>query len=563
MSDDLELARARMAMAKAKKRKAGATETAMGAAAEALTPEVSPQGKVGAALRGYAKGGTMGFADEAQGLQGAIINAVSRFGEPLLRTGPGRALARRMLGDAGGQLPDAAVDAIVAQAAKASRQDITGGDTAAEGYAATRDAARAEDDAAKEANPASFYTGMVGGTLLTGAKVPGLQAAKAKPFATVAQRAGAHALAGLKGGALAGAGFSEADSAGGVALDTAAGAGMGGAIGGVLGPTMEVAPRVLGPMLRRQAVGHATKAVAPTAGLTDHLRKAGMTPDEAGEAALRLGILRPLGTAKGALERLEGVREATGRAIGQTAESADELVTQGVARAPNLTRVEAVMRNRLKDAAQTGAQRQLEPAIAERLGEAVTLQGQGAAGTNTYANLWRLKSQLQRALKPQEMSKLGDELYREGVGGITKATYGELEGALGPEAIAELRANAARYGDAANLRGLLEKAVSRQGQRANIGLLDFQAGEQLGGALSQTLGPAAKPIMSGASALVRGRVNSTLATGLNAASRAVPGLRSMAPAAVSGGVRVGTGQAMDLNEEDERARAGFVTGNGG
>lgn len=62
---------------------------------------------------------------------------------------------------------------------------------------------------------------------------------------------------------------------------------------------------------------------------------------------------------------------------------------------------------------------------------------------------------------------------------------------------------------------------------------------------------------------MRGRVNSTLATGLNAASRAVPGLRSMAPAAVSGGVRVGTGQAMDLNEEDERARAGFVTGNGG
>lgn len=563
MSDDLELARARMAMAKAKKAKAGATETALGAAAEALTPDVSPQGKAGAAMRGYAQGGTMGFADEAQGLQGSFINAVSRFGEPLLRTGPGRALARRMLGDAGGRLPDEAVDALVAQAAKATRQEVTGGDTAAEGYEATRDAARADDDAAKEARPASFYTGMVGGTLLTGAKVPGLQAAKAKPFATVAQRAGAHALAGLKGGALAGAGFSEAGSPEGVALDTAAGAGMGGAIGGVLGPAMEVAPRVLGPLLRRQAVAQATKAVAPTAGLTDHLRKAGMTPDEAGEAALRLGILRPMGTAKGALERLEGVREATGRAIGQTAEAADELVTQGVARSPNLTRVEAVMRNRLKDAAQTGAQRQLEPAIAERLGEAVTLQGQGAAGTNTYANLWRLKSQLQRALKPQEMSRLGDELYREGVGGITKATYGELEGALGPEAIAELRANAARYGDAANLRGLLEKAVSRQGQRANIGLLDFQAGEQLGGALSQTLGPAAKPLMSGASALVRGRVNSTLATGLNAASRATPALRSMAPAAVSGGARGVVGQSMGLNEEDERARAGFVAGNGG
>src|SRR5690606_36518765 len=88
-----------------------------------------------------------------------------------------------------------------------------------ENYARGRDAKRAMQHAAQEANPNTFLAGEVGGGIAT-SMIPGLNVAKGANFAARAGQAAA------MGGAT-GLGMSEEDNIGGLAKDAAIGAGLG------------------------------------------------------------------------------------------------------------------------------------------------------------------------------------------------------------------------------------------------------------------------------------------------------------------------------------------------
>jgi len=148
-------------------------------------PAQAPVGAGTAALRGAAQGATMGFGDEAQG-------AVQAIG--------GRILPESM----GGFGPEHHA-------------------TVAQDYSLNRNTARAENDAARQQHPVAYTAGDVAGSiapsLLTGAAT-----------GTLSAGSGARLLATLAGqGALQGAGYSDANTARGLAGDSA--------LGGVMGAT--------------------------------------------------------------------------------------------------------------------------------------------------------------------------------------------------------------------------------------------------------------------------------------------------------------------------------------
>lgn len=96
-----------------------------------------------------------------------------------------------------------------------------------EAYERHRDEYRQTLDESREDSPWAMGIGEVGGGFLTG----GVGGARALGATGLRQLAGVGAAA----GGVAGAGFSEADTAGGVAIDTAIGAGAGGVLGPVVG----------------------------------------------------------------------------------------------------------------------------------------------------------------------------------------------------------------------------------------------------------------------------------------------------------------------------------------
>ncbi|CAB4200140.1 hypothetical protein UFOVP1351_26 [uncultured Caudovirales phage] len=106
--------------------------------------------------------------------------------------------------------------------------EITGGLEAAftdKTYEQARDESRAAYEKAQEANPMAYLAGDVGGSLAT-SLVPGLGVAKGA--STMARIGKAAALGGA-----AGLGYSDADTAAGLAGDTATGAALGGAFQGI------------------------------------------------------------------------------------------------------------------------------------------------------------------------------------------------------------------------------------------------------------------------------------------------------------------------------------------
>ena len=153
-------------------------------------PQSTP-GYAESLLRGGAQGLSLGFADEIAGAGGAALDALKGSDSGLVAN-----------------------------------------------YIKNRDAYRAEDDAAKKANPKTFLGGQIGGGLATAA-IPGLNIGAAETL-------GGRALGAAGLGAAAALGNSKADltqgDIAGAAKDTA----IGGALGGVMQPAIEkvVAPAI-------------------------------------------------------------------------------------------------------------------------------------------------------------------------------------------------------------------------------------------------------------------------------------------------------------------------------
>lgn len=537
----------------------------------------------GAALRGAGQGLSLGFADELSGLVGGGVGALSRAGVALLKTPLGRQAIRARLGAKANGLPDAAIDAITDSAADQSAFEVLGTKPRAQGgkglegatYSASRDAARSDNDEAERANPGTYGAAeFVGGIA---APVPGPGAAK--PLQTIGNRMLQLAKYGAKVGALSSLGSSQADltegDVGNAAVDAALGAGTGAAGAAIIGTGMDVGPARLakltglakyadkpfiGPFIPEKTLAakardfgldKLVKSVVPAAGLSNRLRNklglAGNSATDDGMRAFAEGIergnfVRFGENASKSLQRVEDTLRGEGAGIGSYLDKADELAAQGIAKPASRDAQQMAVDRAMSRALDTPAAVKQGVPVWKDLVGLVGNDKQSIPGPATYRELWKNKSQLQKALKPNDTSELADDLYRKGVKGYTQGVYGQLESALGPDAIDGLRESADRYGVAAKVEDLLREKSSRQAQNASISLSDLQKAQLAQGAFKDIpmAGPAAALIAS----VLRPRVDPSLATGALALSR---GLQRGSGAATGPTIRA-------LLEEQQRER---------
>lgn len=563
MSDrKLKLAKAKLALARARgEAPAGpppepSLEDRVGAAFEPTT-------KLGTATRGLLQGASMEFGDEIAGASAAATGLVNRFGAALLQTPPGRALMRRVLGDSSGVMSDEMVDAVTAQAAKATREEYLGGDTAAEAYASNRDAARAENEAAIKANPKLSLASRIAGGALTSTAGP-LAVSKYKPgISTFAGRAQEYAQQGAKLGALTGLGTSTNDDLPGALADMSRGAQQGAVIGGVAGPTVEGLAVRMPAWLRQAAERKAEEAaMGGAAPMGDWLRKEGLKPGDVGRVLVKRGVVGPFRGAAGMAEKLGSKMDVEGKAITSGLQAADDAVAAGRAAAPDMDLVASQAGGSMMAAAEEGTQVLAASKMAPRIQEAIDAQQFGTRA-GTFEGLRRLKSGLQDSLKPMELSRVEDSMYRAGVRGVTRSMYDQMEGAVGPAASEEFKAAMGAYREMAPVQNILERAASRAAQRKTVGLSDYLNGQMSTEALRPFLGPLAGPVATGVSAAFGGgRGAGTMAWGLSTASKAVPQtLQRAAPYGVPGAVVGRVSQSID--EKEREAADAFVAGNGG
>lgn len=183
-----------------------------------------------------------------------------------------------------------------------------------ERYATARDAARAENAAAKKAHPVAYAGSNVAGGIISTLAAPVFRAAQG---ASLLARAGAGAASGLPIGAALAAGESEADTLGGVASDAAAGAAGGAVVGGALpavGAAVSRPAKAFGDWLSRKSTDWGRKVL--TGGYTPLSVKKPISA-EAVEEAYRQGAIKPLGTTERAAAVLGEARESVGDAYGQ------------------------------------------------------------------------------------------------------------------------------------------------------------------------------------------------------------------------------------------------------
>lgn len=490
-----------------------------------------PKSVSGAILRGAGQGLSLGTADELGGAVMAGVGALADFG--------------------------ANVSGATQDERDELRYRLTGALPGGSAYDATRDAMRRENKVAQTEHPKTFAASEIAGSVAI--PLPGM-AARA-PLQTVGSRMIQGAMYGAKLGAASGLGHSESDSVLGVLGDTAGGAVAGGAAGSLAGPAEYVFVRQLRPALERFANAQARKAVTPDPGLVDRLYNMGyQTPealDEFGQSVRDSGSLAFGRSTGGIYEKALEKRNILGPEIGRFSEEAQQLVEQGVASPPNRDEAINAVKASIKEWADTDARRAVLSSVEKRVlpaaGElkppappeapppaAMTPVTSGSAPTNgyyvsrfpkppvvpevpveppptlTYPAFWQNKSQMQDALKPNELAKLGDEGYAAGVGGYTRNVWDQLERALGPSKMDDLRGLTEPYGANEEIIKLLSRAYTRAENRQPIGLGDAARGEMVADATGI---PGAKFIGAGVSALLRPRWNSSMSVGAGAAAK--------------------------------------------
>jgi hypothetical protein len=203
-------------------------------------PAPAPVGRGESFVRGAVQGATVNLSDELAGKTaeaGARLQAQADASLPLVVPGP-RTLAKAYPGV---PYPEAQArwrQDELARRGYANLDEMAQGQNRAfldpahaEHGRDVRDAERARNSAAYEANKGSYIVGGVAGGLPTAVAAPVTRAAAGAPLLA---RMGASAKAAVPVGAAYGFGGSEADSVPGVALDTASGAGLGYVAGGAL-----------------------------------------------------------------------------------------------------------------------------------------------------------------------------------------------------------------------------------------------------------------------------------------------------------------------------------------
>lgn len=179
-------------------------------------------------------------------------------------------------------------------------------------YNELRDNFRADNQAAQQDNPGAYMAGEIGGAVASTA-IPGAGALNIGKGAKVGEVVAKSAAA----GGLGGFGYSNADNAGDLAVDTGVGAGLG-SIFGLGGKAAEKGLEKiasLSPKLREMASSRAAKALG--AGKNQFKKDALKRTLEMGDMALEEGIVTPFASTKKMLERSEAARKAAGEAQGE------------------------------------------------------------------------------------------------------------------------------------------------------------------------------------------------------------------------------------------------------
>ncbi len=503
-------------------------------------------------VMGAAKGASFGFADELAGA---------------LEVGGGLLGVRGM----GGRFSDTRLES-----------DAEDKQSIAEIYRGARDAKRKDYEDAKEANPASFTTGEVGGAIAT-SMAPGMgfmNAAKGAAAATVIGKGA------LQGG-IYGLNDSEADLTkgefGDAAIDAAKGAALGGAGAGLVHGAVKGAGYVgdkiantkswqaiegwvstLPEKMQKKARQKAVEALNPTLSQLERL-KAGPGMDRVGGELLENGILKnrlglPTGIG-GIYENLDSATSEVGRRIGGQLEEIQKL--QPDFSIPSEEVAEAIKKVAVEPNIQTPFWKGAKAVNAEA--DVIRSWDRNF----TLPELNQFKSELGKRIKTWGSDNLSDKkVYEDMYDAINNLIESNVEQLGGAQAIAgkvdlkkiagasdeeamdmmrglvddyeaplkEFKGSKSSYGSLAEASKIAKKAVARNEKNNDIGLTTWLAGlTGIGGGMVGGLSGGAAGIGLGA-ALAGGRAwtraygNQTAALLLDRLSKAPAPIAKLSPA---------------------------------
>lgn len=478
--------------------------------------------------RGAAQGATMGFGDELQ----SAIQTLGDSSAPWYLRSPLAVLA-----DATSGVPAAQLEGARKVDAERAAELSLGGRLrrALQEYRLNRDAARGEDQAAREAHPLAYFGGMVGGGAATAPLLPG----------GALKSAGQAAAQGARLGAVAGMGGSGADllegEVGQALGDTALGAGLGAAVGAGTYLLPKVVPAALrkgSELLDRLGLSQARRALRGGAG---EIAATKPVSDAAVRRALEEGAIRFGGTTEGAAQRLADLLESAG---GDYQAAVQALEAAGVTGPAKETLVAALQRRAAQEAANSAGSRvpgyftrlarDLATKPAQVVDEVVPVAGD--VGEQVARPVERLgltqaeniKRSLQDAAR-KEYTRVGGntdlgQAKKEAAALLRRAVEDAVDQQAGkaPEAAAAFAPAKQRTGELIEALTAAEKGAARYANRKTIGLQDAVA-------MAGHASPGGKLGSLLLSLLNKSRGASSAAVAANLGSRALGGAAELLP----------------------------------
>lgn len=408
--------------------------------------------------RGAGQGITLGFGDELSGLAGAATE-----------------LGARALGNK-------------------SHQEFAGAspwEAVTKRYSLERDAMRGENETARAQNPKTFFAGELGGGLLL--PVGGAVKTAAKTGSTLAAMKAGGKLGALLG-AGSGLGNSRADLLKGNFLDSALDTGAGAVLGGAIGTAVPAVTGKFIPALRKFAERQAFKALTGGGGITNKAKALGLdavsdltsseiaglsgevakTPQALGRFALERNVLgmTPVGTTQRALLQLAGEEGVAADALKQASSKGD--FAMGEFTVPEGKRLMAM--NEVEK--QTAGLRQ-------KLFEA--LRGVGADKPwMSFEEANALKGLMNKNYNPNLDSKPAQQALNEAISLYRQELLKQAESSAGPEVASALRQANANQANLIKLKELASDAATRGDAKQSLGLVGSllaSGGAGLGGTL--------------------------------------------------------------------------------
>lgn len=410
--------------------------------------------------RGFAQGGSFGFADEI----GGILGAADEF-------------VRRSFG-AGGVYPQKSLSEAIG-----SRYELE------------REANQREMERLRAEAPVSAAVGEIGGALavpVPGVGIVGNAAVRgtraiaagralapvarvARPVARFAEPVAKVAAESALGGALAG--FGEGEGLGG-SLQQAAESGL---AAGVTSGGLVKATRAAAPALKTFSEEMALRAVGAKAGIENALRKMGYeTAEEArtiGAKALKSGIVTPGATKDQVFNRAVSLKQSAGERIAEVTEEAKR-------RGAVFDWVRAA-RETAKPFARIDKQKERAAGPVREFVQDILAQSGAQLPEDSFDAARRLKTSAQQVVTwDPATGSMPAKLKRQAVQAFTSDFRKQVAEEVGEKAAKKLKKASDDFGIASDIEKLSREAATREAQQRMAGLI----GVGLGGAIGTTLG---------------------------------------------------------------------------